>query len=109
MGEELVQQPCTSPQIFEELSARITTFPSELPVAPYSSPERYFRSQGRHSEHVLTPLLVPGKVQDSNGNENICGDLESGGETRMGNFQVSYRDTNMSFSGDRVAGSGAQN
>ena len=48
-------------QIFEELSALITTFPSGLPLALPLSPERCFRSPGTHSELVLTPLLVPGK------------------------------------------------
>ena len=50
------------PQIFEELSAIINTCASELSEAPSSSPGRYFRSPGKHSEHVLTPILDPGKV-----------------------------------------------
>ena len=51
-----------TPQIFEELCARITTFPSGLSVAPPSSPNVNFRPPGRHSEHVLTSILDTGKV-----------------------------------------------
>ena len=76
-GDKLTQAP---PQIFEELSAIIIPSASGLPVAPSTFPKAHFRPPGKHSDHALTSILDPGKVvpvQNPDGNEDSCADLES--------------------------------